>query len=108
MKQRDNTERIIRPEMKVTVVRSNAEFRTGNVCMNNIDRIKSNPIQSNPIESIAFSISFFFVLHIYVYVMYICGDDDFTPLLGGRIILMVMVDGVVVLVVVAGLAVERE
>lgn len=63
MKQRDNTERIIRPEMKVTVVRSNAEFRTGNVCMNNIDRIESNPIQSNQSPLV----SFFFVLHIYIY-----------------------------------------
>lgn len=63
MKQRDNTERIIRPEMKVTVVRSNAEFRTGNVCMNNIDRIKSNPIQSNQSPLV----SLFFLFYIYMY-----------------------------------------
>lgn len=68
MKQRDNTERIIRPEMKVTVVRSNAEFRTGNVCMNNIDRIKSNPIQSNqsPLVSLFFCFTYICICNVYL------------------------------------------
>lgn len=40
MKQRDKTERIMRDEMKVTVVRSKAELRNGDTVMNNMDRIR--------------------------------------------------------------------
>ena len=39
MKQRDKTERIIKAEINVTVVRSKAELRTGTAVVNNIDRI---------------------------------------------------------------------
>lgn len=37
MKHRDKTERIINPEMKITVMRSKAELRSGNESVNNMD-----------------------------------------------------------------------
>jgi len=38
MKLMDNTERIIRPEMNVTVTRSKIELRSGSACVSNMDR----------------------------------------------------------------------
>lgn len=37
MKHRDKTDRIIKPEMKITVTRSKIELRTGNARMNNME-----------------------------------------------------------------------